>query len=291
MKDYVIRVTAKDGAIRGFFATTKGIANESFERHKTSPVVTAAMGRLLTATSMIGLMQKGDEDLVTLIFKGDGPMKQILATGSSNGFVKGYPQNPLVDIPLKENGKLDVGGAIGMGSLTMIRDMGLKEPYAGQIPLISGEIADDITYYFAKSEQVPTSVALGVLVDVDYTVKASGGFIIQLLPFCDDETISKLEQKLQTLPQISTLLANGLTPEDIANEVLGELDVEILDKSEIEFYCNCSKERVSKALISIGKEELIDILNTDKKATLNCHFCNTDYTFEEDELKEIIDKL
>ncbi len=288
-KDYCIRVTAKDGAIRGFFATTKNIANESFRIHQTSPVVTASMGRLLTATSMIGLMQKGEKDLITLTFKGDGPMKSILATGTSKGYVKGYPQVPIVDIPLKPNGKLDVSGAIGYGTLSIVKDMGLKEPYSGQLPLVSGEIAEDLTYYFAKSEQTPSSVALGVLVDTDYTVKASGGFIIQLMPFCDDETIDVLEQKLQTLPQISKMLAEGKTPEDIANDLLGELDLEILETNEIKYDCNCSKERVEKALISIGREDITDILETDKKAVLNCHFCNTDYEFNEDDLKGILE--
>ncbi len=289
-KDYCIRVTAKNGAIRGFFATTKGIANESFKNHQTSPVVTAAMGRLLTATSMMGLMQKGEKDLITLTLKGDGPMKSILATAGSNGNVKGYPGVSIVDIPRKENGKLDVSGAIGYGTLSIVKDMGLKEPYSGQIPLISGEIADDITYYFAKSEQIPTSVALGVLVDTDYTVKASGGFIIQLMPFCEEEVIDALEKKLQTLPQISKMLDEGKTPEDIANLILGDMDLEILEKNEIEFECNCSRERVEKALISIGRTELEDILATDKKAQLHCHFCNTNYDFEEEDLIKILNE-
>lgn len=288
-KDYCIRVTAKNGAIRGFFATTKGIANKSFEIHQTSPVVTASMGRLLTATSMMGLMQKGDKDLTTVTFKGDGPMKSILATGTSKGYVKGYPQVSIVDIPLKPNGKLDVSGAIGYGTLSIVKDMGLREPYSGQIPLVSGEIADDLTYYFAKSEQTPTSVALGVLVDTDYTVKASGGFIIQLMPFCEEETIEVIEKKLQTIKPISTMLSTGMTPYDIAKEILGELDLEVLEENEIKYDCNCSRERVEKALISIGKDDIEDILNTDKKATLNCQFCNTDYDFDENDLKNILE--
>ncbi len=290
INDYCIRVTAKNGAIRGFFATTKNIANDSFKHHQTSPVVTASMGRLLTATSIMGLMQKGEKDLVTLTLKGDGPMKSILATAGSNGNVKGYPSVPIVDIPLKENGKLDVSGAIGYGTLSIIKDMGLKEPYSGQIPLVSGEIADDITYYFAKSEQVPTSVALGVLVDKDYSVKASGGFIIQLMPFCEDEVIEALEKKLQTLPQISKMLDEGKTPEDIANMILGDLGLEILEKNEIKFECNCDRERVEKALISVGRAEIEDILNTDKKAQLHCHFCNTNYDFDENDLKKILEE-
>lgn len=289
MKDYCIRVTAKDGYIRGFFSTTKDIANTSFEIHKTSPVVTAAMGRLLTATSMLGLMEKGEKDLVTLTLKGDGPMQGILATASSNGFVKGYPRVPIVDIPLKSNGKLDVSGAIGEGSLTIIKDVGLKEPYSGQIPLVSGEIAEDLTYYFAKSEQIPTSVALGVLVDTDYSVKSSGGFIIQLMPGCDDETIDIIEKKLQELPQLSKMLADNMTPEDIANLILGDLDLMILEKNPIEYYCNCSFERVSKALISVGKKDLTEILEEDKQAVINCQFCGKDYIFSENDLKMLIE--
>ncbi len=288
-KDYCIRVTAKNGAVRGFFSTTRNMTNESFNIHKTSPVVTAALGRLLTATSMIGLMQKGDKDLVTITIKGDGPLKSILATSSSNGYVKGYPQVSMVDIPLKANGKLDVSGSIGDGYLSIVKDIGLKEPYQGQIPLVSGEIAEDLTYYFAKSEQTPTSVALGVLVDTDYTVKASGGFIIQLMPFCEDETIDQLEKNIRELPQLSKMLADGLTPHDIAEKLLGNLDLEILEENEIKYYCNCDKERVEKALICVGREELNDILEKDKKAVLNCHFCNTDYEFNEDDIKRFIE--
>lgn len=289
-KDYCIRVTAKNGAIRGFFSTTKNLANESFKIHQTSPVVTAALGRLLTATSMMGLMQKGEKDLLTVTIKGDGPLKSILATASSDGYVKGYPQVPIVDIPLKPNGKLDVSGAIGYGTLNIVKDLGLREPYSGQIPLVSGEIADDLTYYYAKSEQIPTSVALGVLVDKDYSVKASGGFIIQLMPFCDDETIDALEKNLQTLPKLSKMLDDGMTPYDIAKKVLGNLDLEVFEENEIKYYCNCDKNRVERALISVGKKELQDILETDKQATLNCHFCNTDYKFNEQDIKNILDK-
>lgn len=289
MKDYCIRVTAKDGAIRGFFSTTRNITNESFEIHKTSPVVTASLGRLLTATSMMGLMLKGEKDLITVSIKGDGPVGSILATASSDGNVKGYAKNPIVDIPLKANGKLDVSGAIGEGTLTIIKDMGLKEPYSGKIPLVSGEIAEDITNYFAKSEQTPTSVALGVLVDTDYHVKASGGFIIQLMPFCDDETIDKLEKKLFSLPQLSTMLSNGMTPYDIAEEILGEFSLEVLEKNEISYYCNCSRDRVTKALISLPKKDFIEILETDKKATINCHFCNANYEFNEEDLLKILE--
>ncbi len=289
-KDYCIRVTAKDGAIRGFFSTTKNIANESFRIHQTSPVVTAALGRLLTVTSMMGLMQKGEKDVLTNTIKGDGPLKSILATSSSNGYVKGYPQVPIVDIPRKPNGKLDVSGAVGYGTLNIVKDMGLKEPYSGQIELVSGEIADDFTYYFSKSEQTPTSVALGVLVDVDYTVKSAGGFIIQLMPFCEDETIDVLEENLRNLPQLSKMLAEGLTPYDIAEKLLGNLDLEIHEENEVKYFCNCDRDRVEKALISIGKKELLDILETDKKATLNCHFCNTNYEFNEDDIRNIIEK-
>lgn len=291
MEDYIIRVTAGNGSVMGFFATTTNTANEMQTRHNTSPVVSAGLGRLITATTMIGQTLKDDNHLVTVSLKGDGPMQGIIATGDKNGNVKGYPFVNDVDIPLKPSGKLDVGGAIGFGNLSLIKDIGLKDAYTGNIPLISGEVADDLTYYFAKSEQIPTSVALGVLVDTDYSIKQSGGFIIQLLPNTPDEVIDVIELKLQHLPPITTLMEEGKTPEDIAEIVLGELGVKVNERTEVQFKCDCSEERVEKALISIGKEEIQDILNTDKQAELNCHFCNTSYTFDEQHLKDLLERI
>lgn len=288
--DYILRATAGEGSVRVFIANTKETVQQAFLHHQTSPVMSAALGRSLTAVAIMGSMLKSESDLITIKIKGDGPGKGLLVTGDSKARVKGYPLNPIVDIPLKPNGKLDVQGALGEGSLTIIKDMGLKEPYVGQIPLVSGEIAEDLTYYFAKSEQTPSAVSLGVLVDRDYSIKQAGGFIIQVMPDADENIIANLEQKLQTLKPFTTLLEEGNNIEDILNIILGDFGVKILDKIPVSFYCNCSKQRVEKALISIGKEEIETILKEDKKATLHCHFCNKDYDFDETDLKNLLDE-
>ncbi len=288
--DYILRATAGDGSVRVFIANTKETVQQAFLHHKTSPVMSAALGRALTAVSIMGSMLKADDDLVTIRINGDGPGKGLIVTGDSKARVKGYPFNPIVDIPLKPNGKLDVQGALGEGSLTIIKDMGLKEPYVGQIPLVSGEIAEDLTYYFAKSEQTPSAVSLGVLVDIDYSIKQAGGFIIQVMPNADENIISSLENKLATMKSFTTLLEEGNTIENILDMLLGEFGVNILDKIPVEFYCNCSKEKVEKALISIGKEELQNIIEEDKKATLHCHFCNKDYEFNEQDLVNLLNE-
>ena len=288
--DYILRATAGDGSVRVFIANTKETVQQAFLHHKTSPVMSAALGRALTAVSIMGIMLKSDDDLITIKINGNGPGKGLIVTGDNKGNVKGYPLNPIVDIPLKPNGKLDVQNALGEGSLTVIKDMGLKEPYVGQIPLVSGEIAEDLTYYFAKSEQTPSAVSLGVLVDRDYSIKQAGGFIIQVMPDADEDIINSLENKLATIKPFTTLLEEGNTIEDILNILLGDFGVNILDKIPVKFYCNCSKERVEKALISIGKHELETIIKEDKKATLHCHFCNKDYDFNEDDLKTLLNE-
>lgn len=288
--DYILRATAGDGSVRVFIANTKETVQQAFLHHKTSPVMSAALGRALTAVSIMGIMLKSDDDLVTIKINGNGLGKGLVVTGDNKGRVKGYPLNPVVDIPLKPNGKLDVQNALGEGSLTVIKDMGLKEPYVGQIPLVSGEIAEDLTYYFAKSEQTPSAVSLGVLVDRDYSIKQAGGFIIQVMPDADEDIINSLENKLATIKPFTTLLEEGNTIEDILNILLGDFGVNILDKIPVKFYCNCSKERVEKALISIGKHELETIIKEDQKATLHCHFCNKDYDFNEDDLKTLLNE-
>lgn len=288
--DYILRATAGEGSVRVFIANTKETVQQAFLHHKTSPVMSAALGRALTAVSIMGSMLKSDDDLVTIKIKGDGPGKGLIVTGDSKARVKGYPFNPMVDIPLKPNGKLDVQNALGEGSLTVIKDMGLKEPYVGQIPLVSGEIAEDLTYYFAKSEQTPSAVSLGVLVDRNYYIKQAGGFIIQVMPNADENIINSLENKLATIKPFTTLLEEGNTIEDILNILLGDFGVNILDKIPVKFYCNCSKARVEKALISIGKDELETIIKEDKKATLHCHFCNKDYEFNENDLKTLLNE-
>lgn len=288
MGDYIIRATAADGLIRAFAATTRETVQTARVTHNTTPVVSAALGRLLTAGAMMGVMLKGENDLLTLQIKGDGPVEGLLVTADSKGRVKGYPFNPNVDIPPKSPIKLDVGGAVGKGYLTVIKDLGLKEPYVGKTELVSGEIAEDLTYYFAKSEQIPTAISLGVLVDTDTSIKAAGGFIIQLMPGSTVTEAEELERRITHLKYITELLDRGETPETILDAVLGDMGLEIIDKMPTEFYCNCTRDRVEKALISIGTDDLRKILEEDKKAELLCHFCNRKYNFDEADLIRLL---
>jgi Hsp33 protein. len=288
MTDYIIRATAADNQIRAFAATTRNLVEYARSIHNTSPVATAALGRLLTAGTMMGVMMKGEDDLLTLLIKGDGPIGGITVTATSRGTVKGYVYNPDVILPPSPKGKLDVGGAVGAGMLTVVKDLGLKEPYVGQIELVSGEIAEDLTYYFAVSEQVPSSVALGVLMNKDNTVRHAGGFIIQLMPQTDEAVISKLEERISGLEGITGLLDKGMTPEMILEHLLGDFNMEILEKYPTAFECNCSKERVENAVISVGKKEIQDMIDDNKPIEVNCHFCNKHYVFTVDELKKLL---
>ena len=290
MEDYIVRATAADNQIRAFAATTKELVEKARAAHDTSPVATAALGRLLTGGVMMGVMMKGEKDLLTLQVKGDGPIGGITVTADSQGHVKGYVENPDVLLPANALGKLDVGGAVGNGMLRVIKDMGLKEPYVGQVALETGELGDDLTYYFATSEQVPSSVGLGVLMEKDNTVKQAGGFIIQLMPFTDEKVIEALEKKISEVQSVTSMLNLGMTPEDILNELLGEFHPEISEKIPAEFHCDCSKKRVEKVLISLGKKELTSIINDGKPVELKCHFCNSGYTFTTEELKDILKK-
>lgn len=290
MGDYIVRATAADNQIRAFAATTKELVEKARAAHDTSPVATASLGRLLTGGVMMGVMMKGEKDLLTLQVKGDGPIGGITVTADSQGHVKGYVENPDVLLPANALGKLDVGGAVGNGMLRVIKDMGLKEPYVGQVALETGELGDDLTYYFATSEQVPSSVGLGVLMEKDNTVKQAGGFIIQLMPFTDEKVIEALEKKISEVQSVTSMLNLGMTPEDILNELLGEFHPEISEKIPAEFHCDCSKKRVEKVLISLGKKELTSIINDGKPVELKCHFCNSGYTFTTEELKEILKK-
>lgn len=288
MSDYIVRGTAANNQIRVFAATTRDLVEHARAAHNTSPVSTAALGRLLTGGLMMGSMMKGDKDMLTLQIQCSGPITGLTVTADSKGNVKGYAYNPNVMLPPSEAGKLDVGKALDLGVLSVIKDMGLKEPYMGQTQLVSGEIAEDLTYYFATSEQVPSAVALGVLMEKDNTVKRAGGFIIQLMPFAEDGLAEKLEEKLKNVTSITSLLEKGMSPEDIVEELLGEFGVEFMDTLPAQFYCNCCKERVSKALISVGAKELNEMIQEGKPVELNCHFCNTNYTFSVEELKEIL---
>ena len=287
MKDYIVRATAADSQIRAFAATTAEMTETARAYHNTSPVATAALGRLLTAGAMMGSMMKNESDVLTLQVRGDGPLGGITVTADSSAHVKGYVNNPDVMLPAK-NGKLDVGGAVGIGLLQVIKDMGLKEPYVGQTILVSGEIAEDLTYYFANSEQVPSSVGLGVLMNHDNTVRCAGGFIIQLMPFAKEETISRLEENLKKVTSVTELLDRGYSPEQLLRELLGDLGLEITDTVPTQFYCDCSKERVEKAVASIGRKELEVMIGDGEDIEVKCHFCGAAYNYTIEELKEII---
>ena len=288
MNDYIVRATAAQGQIRAFAATTREMVETARKAHNTSPVVTAALGRLLTGGAMMGVMMKGDKDVLTLQIKCDGPIHGLVVTADAKGNVKGYADQTDVMLPANAQGKLDVGGAVGSGILSVIKDLGLKEPYVGQTQLQTGEIGDDLTYYFASSEQVPSCVGLGVLMERDNTVKRAGGFIVQLMPDATEEIIGKLEANLAQVTSVTGLLDQGDTPEMILEKLLGNLDLEILDRLDTRFYCNCDKVRVGKVLISLGKKELQSMIDEGKEVQLNCHFCNTDYTFSVEELKELL---
>lgn len=288
MKDVIIRGIAADGQIRAFAASTRNLCEEARQRHNMSPIATVALGRLLTGGAMMGAMMKNDADIVTIQIKGDGPIGSMTVTADPRGRVKGYVANPQVMLPLK-NGKLDVAGALGIGVLSVIKDIGLKEPYVGDTILVTSEIGDDLTYYFATSEQVPSSVALGVLMNKDNTVEQAGGFIIQLMPDATEEVIAKLEESIKQIKSVTELLENGMTLEDILRLILKDMDFELLDTIDTEFYCNCSKDRVSKAIMSIGAKDIQDMIDDGKPIEVNCHFCNTNYTFTVDELKEMLE--
>lgn len=287
MSDYIVRATAADSSIRAFAITSKELVETARVDHNTSPLMTAALGRLLSGGAMMGAMMKGEKDLLTLQIQCSGPAKGITVTADSKGNVKGFPLDPQVDLPLNAQGKLDVGKALDLGVLSVIKDMGLKEPYVGQCQLQTGEIAEDLTYYFATSEQVPSAVGLGVLVDTDYTVKQAGGFIIQLMPFTSDEVIEKLEKRIAEMDSVTNMLEKGLTPEGILEEILGDFGLEINDTIPAAFTCDCSKEKVSRALASISRKDLDAIINDGESIEVKCQFCNHSYTFEVDELKEI----
>ncbi len=287
-QDYIVRGTAAGSQVRVFAATTRNLVEKARRLHNTSPVATAALGRLLTAGAMMGCMMKGEKDLLTLQIKCSGPIGGLTVTADSGGRVKGYVNHPQVMLPINDKGKLDVGGALDMGVLNVIKDMGLKEPYIGQTALQTGEIAEDLTYYFASSEQIPSSVGLGVLMHKNNTVAQAGGFILQMMPFAEEEVIASLEEKLKNISSVTALLEAGKTPEGILEELLGNFDLEFMDRLPTEFFCNCSRERVEKALISIGEKEIKDMIREGEDVSLHCHFCNRDYIFSAADLHRIL---
>lgn len=287
-EDYIVRATAANHQLRIFAATTRSLVEEAREIHHTSPVATAALGRLLTAGSMMGSMMKGEQDILTLQIKCEGPIGGMTVTADSDANVKGYLKQPLVILPPNEKGKLDVAGALGPGFLNVIRDIGMKEPYNGQIQLVSGEIAEDLTYYYATSEQIPSSVGLGVLLDRQNHVRQAGGFIIQVMPYAQEEVIATVEESLQQIHSVTDLLEQGMMPQDMVRALMGDLEVEILDSIPTRYSCNCSKERVTRAVASLGRKDLEELIAQGKTIEVNCEFCDSHYYFTVDDLKGFI---
>ena len=288
MNDYIIRATAANETVRAFAIRSTQLTAEAREIHHTLPVVTAALGRLLSAGAMMGSMMKGEKDKLTLMMKGDGPIGQMTVTVDSHGNVKGFPANPAVDIPRKYAGKLDVGSAVGRGLLTVSMDLGLKEPYNGSVEIQTGEIGDDLAYYFTVSEQTPSAVGLGVMVDTDSSVKHAGGFIIQLMPDADEETISSIEKAVSQSQPVTAMMDKGMTPEDILEHLLGTLDLKITEKLPVRYYCGCSKEKVASALATISTQDLRDIINDGEEIEVKCYFCNSAYKYSIEELEAIM---
>ncbi len=290
-KDYMVRAVAANQQIRAFAITSKNLVEEARSRHDTSPLATAALGRVLSGTLMMSDMLKNDKDLITVKFEGNGPLGAVTATADHHGNVKGFIQNPHVELPLKANGHLDVGQGIGGGTLTVIRDLDLKNTYSGQVAIHSGEIADDLTYYFVDSEQVPSSVGLGVLVDTDCTVRRAGGFLVQLMPFADDAIIDKLEENLRHLEDVTVMLEKGMTPEDMLKVVLDGFDVEFNETTDVQFHCNCDRDRVERALMLIGTKDLDEIIEAGKEIELACQFCGKKYQFSIEDVKAIREEI
>ncbi|NLC44751.1 MAG: Hsp33 family molecular chaperone HslO [Clostridiales bacterium] len=290
--DYVVRGIAGQGSVRAFAATTSNLVSEAARLHNTYPVATAALGRVLTAAGLMAADMKNSNDVLSIIVKGDGPLGNIVSVAKADGTMKGYVDQPKVDLPLNEVGKLDVGKAVGIfdGKITVVKDLGLKEPYVGQTELVSGEIGDDIANYFWVSEQQASVVALGVLVNPDLSVKAAGGYIIQPLPGADESIISSIEKKINSLPSVTTMLDQGNSPEEILNILLGDFDLKIWEPTPLHFQCDCNRERLESVVLSLGREELTDIIQTDGQAELTCHYCNTEYQFNKDELTALLEQ-
>lgn len=288
--DYIVRATAANHQIRAFAISSTNTIEEARQRHNTSPIATVALGRLMSAGAMMGTMMKGDDDIITIQIKGDGPIGGLTVTADAKANVKGYVNHPEVMLPLNSAGQLDVEKALGIGVLSVIKDIGLREPYVGDTILVTSDVTQDITYYFATSEQVPTSVGLSVIMSKDNTVKSAGGFIIQLLPDASEEIISALEKKIKEVKNVTTMLEHRYTPEQMLEELLGEFGLDILDKIPTQFYCNCSKERMSRALISIGRKELSSLIEEGRTIEVNCHFCGSHYNFDVEELKDLLHK-
>ena len=290
MSDLLTKAITKDGFFKISVVTSTETAEKARKYHNTTPVVTAALGRLLSVGLIMGAELKEENSKLTVSMKGDGQIGTLLVTANSKHEVKGYAENPLVDIPLKQNGKLDVGGAIGKGYLSVIKDIGLKEPYMGQVAIQSGEIGDDIAYYYLQSEQVPSFVSVGVLVDTDCSVKYSGGLVIQVMPGCDEESVIKLENSVSNMMSMTEMMSNGMDGKEIIKYTMLGFDTEIVEETEVAYVCDCSEERMRNALISLGKKELDDIIADTGEAEIICSFCNKAYKFDSAQLSEMSNK-
>lgn len=287
MGDYLVKALAYDGQVRAYAIRSTETVNEAQKRHMTWPTASAALGRAMTASVMMGAMLQG-EDKITVKIEGGGPIGHILVDSNAKGEVRGYVSNPQVHFDLNESGKLDVRRAVGTeGMLTVVKDIGLRDYFTGQVPIVSGELGEDFTYYFASSEQVPSSVGVGVLVNPDNSILAAGGFIIQLMPFTDDETITKIENRLENMEQVSKLIERGLTPEELLEVILEKDKIKFLEEIPVSFTCNCSKERFGNAIIGLGRAEIEDMIHEDGQAEVHCHFCNGTYLFTKEELEEL----
>jgi len=288
MSDYIVRATAADAQIRAFAITSRQLVEKARSIHNLSPVITAGLGRLLSAGAMMGSMLKGEKDTLSIQIHCDGPVRGLAITADAKANVKGTALEPQVMLPPNALGKLDVGGAVGKGILSVVKDMGMKEPYVGQTQLQTGEIAEDLTYYFATSEQIPSAVGLGVLMEKDNTVRQAGGFIIQLMPFAEEDTINILEKKLKTMDSVTQILDAGNTPEQMLALILGDLRLEINDTIPAQYYCDCSRERVERAIMSIGKKDIQEMIDDGKMVEVRCQFCDKIYHFEVEDLKKML---
>lgn len=288
---YILRAIDETETIKISAAITTDVVEEAAKIHKLSKTTSAALGRVLTAAAIIGSWQKNEKDSITLSINGDGPAGKIVATCKNDGYVKGYVTNPGADLPTREaDGKIDVAGIVGKGNLTLVMDTGMKKPYTGTVNLTTGEIAEDLAVYFLQSDQVPSAVGLGVLVDVDYSIKAAGGFIIQLMPDATEEQISKLEENLKGLPSVTSILDEYHDAEKLIEILMKDIDFKILEKREITYKCNCSREKVEDAIVSVGPREIEEILREDKKAEVSCYFCDKVYNFDESDLERMLKK-
>lgn len=290
MKDYLVKSTVYDGKVRAYAAVTTNTVEDARKRHDTWATASAALGRTLTITSLMGAMLKG-EDTITVKIEGNGPIGAIITDGNAKGTVRGYVHNPHVDFPLNEKGKLDVKRAVGEGTLSIVKDLGLKDYFTGSVPLVSGEISEDFTYYFATSEQIPSAVGAGVLVNPDHSILAAGGFIVQLMPGADDDIVTKLENNMENFPPISTLVEEGNTPEEILQKLFVGEEINFHEQIRVAFQCKCSRERMENAIKGLGKEEIINMIEEDHGAEVTCHFCNEVYHVTEDELRTLLSEI